>query len=45
MEILLKDFDRYLQGMGNSLLIIVSESGIKRIRPTYDFSVPVPCAF
>lgn len=32
----LKNFDQYLQGMGNRLLIIISQSGTKRICPTLE---------
>lgn len=33
---ILQEFDQYLQGMGNRLLIIISQSGTKRICPTLD---------
>ena len=32
----LQEFDQYLQGMGNRLLIIISQSGTKRICPTLE---------
>ena len=32
----LREFDRYLQGMGKHLLIIISQSGTKRICPTLE---------
>jgi Glycerol dehydrogenase and related enzymes len=32
----LKELDQYLQGLGNRLLILISQSGIKRICPTLD---------
>lgn len=32
----LGEFDQYLQGMGNRLLILISQSGTKRICPTLD---------
>ena len=32
----LREFDQYLQGMGKSLLVIISQSGTKRICPTLD---------
>lgn len=32
----LKEFDCYLQGMGNRLLILISQAGTKRICPTLD---------
>lgn len=32
----LGEFDQYLQGMGNKLLILISQSGTKRICPTLD---------
>jgi len=32
----LQEFDRYLQGMGNRLLVIISQSGTKRICPTLE---------
>jgi len=32
----LQEFDKYLQGMGNRLLIIISQSGTKRICPTLE---------
>lgn len=35
-EGILNEFDKYLKGMGQKLLIIISQSGIKRIRPTLD---------
>lgn len=34
---ILKEFDEYLQGMGNNLLILVSRSGMKRIGPSLEF--------
>ena len=33
---ILQEFDNYLQGMGNRLLIIISQSGTKRICPTLE---------
>ena len=33
---ILQEFDCYLQGMGNRLLVIISQSGTKRICPTLD---------
>ncbi|HKK95600.1 MAG TPA: glycerol dehydrogenase [Anaerovoracaceae bacterium] len=32
----LEEIDKYLEGMGNKLLVIISESGIKRIKPSFD---------
>lgn len=32
----LAELDHYLQGMGNQLLILISRSGVERIRPTLD---------
>lgn len=32
----LENFDQYLQGMGNRLLVLISQSGTKRICPTLD---------
>ena len=32
----LREFDHYLQGMGKHLLIIISQSGTKRICPTLE---------
>ena len=33
---ILREFDRYLQGMGKNLFIIISQSGTKRICPTLE---------
>lgn len=32
----LRQFDQYLQGMGDRLLILISENGVKRIKPALD---------
>ena len=32
----LEEFDRYLQGMGRRLLVLISQSGTRRICPTLD---------